>query len=150
MERYVIGALAGTIATAVMTIVISAGKVFGLLRTPPPAEVTTNVTNRVGIDPEPPDPEFTTGTLIAHHGFGAVCGAVYVVVRRFLPTSSPVAGLLFAALVWTTAYVGYLPLLKLYPWPDDDRHSRAAVIIAAHAVYGTTLAETEKRLAERA
>lgn len=150
MNRYLIGTLAGTIATAVMTIVISAGKLLGLLRTPPPTEVTTNITNRLGVDREPPDPEFNTGTLIAHHGFGAVCGVIYVLVRRYLPASSPVAGLIFAAMVWTTQYVGYLPLLKLYPWPDDDRHSRTAVMIAAHAVYGTMLAETEKRLAERA
>lgn len=149
MGRYAIGTLAGMIATALMTIVISAGKLFGLLRTPPPTEITTNVSNRVGIDPAPPDPEFNIGTLIAHHGFGAVCGVIYVLARRYLPASSTAAGLLFGGLVWTTAYLGFLPMLKLYPWPDDDRHSRTAVMIAAHAVYGTTLSEAEKRLAGR-
>lgn len=150
MNRYLTGAVAGVIATALMTVAISIGKLFGLLRTPPPTQVTTAVTNRMGIDAdESPDPEFNTGSLIAHHGFGATAGVIYVLVRRFLPSSSPVAGLIFGALVWTTAYVGYLPLLRLYPWPDDDRHSRTAVMIVAHGVYGTTLAETERRMNSR-
>lgn len=149
MNRYLTGAVAGIIATALMTVAISIGKLFGLLRTPPPTQVTTSVTNRMGIDPEPPDPEFNTGSLIVHHAFGATAGAIYVLVRRFLPASSPVAGLLFGALVWTTAYVGYLPLLRLYPWPDDDRHSRTAVMIVAHGVYGTSLAELERSMNSR-
>lgn len=149
MNRYLAGAVAGIIATALMTVAISAGKLFGLLRTPPPTQVTTNVTNRMGIDLEPPDPEFNVGTLIAHHGFGATAGAIYVSMRRVLPASSPVAGLIFGGLVWSTAYLGYLPLLRLYPWPDDDRHSRTAVMIVAHAVYGVSLAEVERRMDSR-
>lgn len=149
MNRYAIGALSGTIATALMTVVISTGKLLGLLRTPPPTQITMNVTNRAGINPEPPDPEFNTGTLIAHHGFGAVCGMIYVLARRYLPASSTGAGLLFAGLVWATSYAGYLPMLKLYPWPDDDRPSRRTVMLAAHAVYGTMLSKTEKLLADR-
>ena len=148
MNRYLIGAVAGVIATAVMTVAMTLGKLAGLMSTPPPEQVTAKVTQLAGVDAHAPEHEFTTGSLIAHHGFGAVAGVIYVAIRRFLPASSPLAGLIFGGLVWVTAYAGYLPALKLYPWPDDDRHSRTAVMIVAHAVFGTTLAETEKRLEE--
>lgn len=148
MRRYLSGAVAGVIATVIMTIAIEGGKLLGLLRTPPPTEITTNVTNRMGLDPEPPDPGFNPGTLVAHAGFGVVAGALYVPARRMLPRSTVIAGLIWGGLVWLTAYGGYLPALRLYPWPDDDRSSRAAVMIVAHGVYGVSLAEAEERLRE--
>ncbi|HEV2127449.1 MAG TPA: DUF6789 family protein [Thermomicrobiales bacterium] len=149
MNRYLIGAVAGVIATAIMTIAIEIGKLVGLLRMPPPEQVAVNVTRRVGMTSRSPEPEFTAGTLVTHHGYGVVVGMLYVAVRRFLPGSSGLAGLVWGAVVWTTAYLGYLPALRLYPWPDDDRPSRTVVMIVAHAVYGTTLVETEKRLRVR-
>lgn len=147
MNRYLAGGIAGVAATAVMTAAISAGKAAGLLHIPPPEQVTTRVTDIAGVDNEAPASEFTAGSLVAHHAFGAAGGVAYTLIRRFLPASTPLAGLLFGGLVWATAYVGYLPMLKLYPWPDRDRTSRMAVMIGAHAVYGTALAEFEKRLA---
>lgn len=148
MNRYFGGALAGVIATGVMTLVISAGERLGLLRTPPPTQVTTNAANRVGIDPEPPEPRFNAGTLAAHTGFGAVAGAIYVAAKPILPTSRIAAGAIWGGAIWASAYGGYLPALNLYPWPDDDRHSRTAVMIAAHMVYGITLTEAERWLAD--
>lgn len=149
MNRYLAGAVAGVFATAVMTVAIESGKRLGLLRVPPPTQITTEITNRAGIDPEPPDPGFNPGTLVAHAGFGAVAGALYVPARHLLPRSSILAGLIWGGVVWVTAYVGYLPVLRIYPWPDDDRASRTAVMIVAHAIYGVSLAESEKRMAER-
>lgn len=148
LNRYLAGAVAGVIATALMTVGISAGKLAGLLRTPPPEQVTKRVTDRAGLDTDAPEPEFTAGSLLAHHAFGASGGVAYALIRQFLPASATLAGLVFGGLIWMTAYLGYLPLLRLYPWPDDDRRSRMAVMIAAHAVYGVTLASADKRLAE--
>lgn len=148
MNRYLGGAIAGVIATGFMTLVISAGERFGLLRTPPPTQITTTITNKVGIDPEPPEPGFNAGTLAAHTGFGAVAGALYVVAKPILPSSRIAAGAVWGGVIWTSAYGGYLPALNLYPWPDDDRHSRTAVMIAAHMVYGITLTEAERWLAD--
>lgn len=148
MNRILAGAIAGAVATALMTIVISVGKVMGLLTTPPPEQITASVTRRSGIGTLPA-PEFTAESILAHHGFGVVGGAIYVLLRRILPAPAPVAGLIFGAVVWSIAYIGVLPALRLYPWPDDDRSSRKVVMIIAHAIYGVTLAETENRLAER-
>jgi hypothetical protein len=72
-----------------------------------------------------------------------------LLARRILPRSTPLAGLAWGGLIWISAYLGALPLLRLYPWPDDDRPSRTAVMIGAHAVYGIVLAEAAKRLDEQ-
>ena len=148
MNRYLAGAVAGTAATAVMTLAISAGKAAGLLHIPPPEQVTTRVTDLAGVDTEAPGSEFTAGSLVAHHAFGATGGVTYALLRRLLPASTSLSGLFIGGLVWVTAYMGYLPLLRLCPWPDEDRPSRTAVMIAAHGVCGTVLAETERRLAD--
>jgi hypothetical protein len=148
MNRYLAGGVAGVIATAVMTVAITLGKRAGLLHIPPPEQVTTSVTNKAQPGAEAPAPGFTPGSLLAHHAFGAAGGVGYVVARRFLPDSPPLAGLAWAGLIWVTAYAGVLPALKLYPWPDQDRASRMAVMIGAHAVHGAVLAEAEKRLAD--
>lgn len=147
MNRYLAGGVAGVIATGVMTVAITLGKRAGLLHIPPPEQVTTDVTNAVQPGAEAPAPEFTPGSLLAHHAFGAAAGVGYVVARRFLPGPTALAGLTWGGIVWVSAYAGALPLLELYPWPDQDRPSRMAVMVGAHAVYGTVLAETEKRLA---
>jgi hypothetical protein len=39
-----------------------------------------------------------------------------------------------------------MPSLNLYPSPEDDSNQRQAVMIAAHAVFGTALATVEHRL----
>lgn len=147
MNRFVTGAVAGLVATGFMTVVISLGERLGWLQTPPPTQITTAITNRAGIDPEPVESGFNFGTLFAHAGFGAVAGALYVGGKSRLPNSPLVAGTIYGGLIWATAYGGYLPALRLYPWPDDDRRSRTVVMIAAHMVYGVTLVKAERWLA---
>jgi hypothetical protein len=39
-----------------------------------------------------------------------------------------------------------MPSLNLYPSAQDDSNQRQAVMIAAHAVFGTALASIEHRL----
>jgi hypothetical protein len=39
-----------------------------------------------------------------------------------------------------------MPSLNLYPPAQDDSHQRQAVMIAAHAVFGTALAGLEHHL----
>ena len=63
-----------------------------------------------------------------------------------LPRSNLAAGLLFGAAVWGVSYFGLLPSLNLYPSAEDDSNQRQAVMIAAHAVFGTALATVEHRL----
>jgi len=129
-----------------MTIVILGGrKLFGF-HTPPPVEITRRITRRVGISPPRSDEGFQVFWLAGHIAYGAACGALYAFVRRWLPSHPVPAGLLTGGAVWGVSYLGYLPALSLYPSPEEDADDRTIVMIAAHAIYGVTLAGTEQRL----
>lgn len=146
MKRLIRGGLAGIVATGIMTLVILAGKATGLLRTPPPKQITRNVGESAGADPEQAGgSSFTASWLLAHAGYGATLGALYTLIHPALPRDRSTAGLLFGMGVWASNYAGLLPLLGLYPTPAEDSNSRQAVMIAAHAVYGITLAATAGR-----
>lgn len=141
MGTVIRGAAGGVVATAVMSAFMWAASKVGLLHTPPPKEITARAENHSGLQP-PDHKSFTASWWAAHFGYGAGCGVLFALVRRFLPGSDPAAGLLFGGIVWAVSYLGVMPALDLYPAPDDDSSSRTATMIAAHAVFGVSLAET--------
>ncbi|MBW3631671.1 MAG: DUF1440 domain-containing protein [Chloroflexi bacterium] len=146
MQTLVRGAVAGLAATVPMTVVIGAGRAAGFLHTPPPVEITENVAEQAGEDPDRGSPAFQVGWLSAHLGYGAACGAVYALMRPRLPRSDIAAGLLFGGAVWSISYMSLMPALNLYPPAKVDSRWRQAVMIAAHAVFGTSLASIDSRL----
>jgi putative membrane protein len=129
-----------------MTAVIGLGRATGLMGTPPPVEITENVAQQAGEDPDRQSPEFQAAWLAAHVGYGAACGVIFAAIRPVLPRSDLVAGLLFGAAVWGVSYIGLMPSLNLYPSAQDDSNQRQAVMIAAHGVFGTALATVERQL----
>jgi hypothetical protein len=129
-----------------MTAVIAAGRAAGLMGTPPPVEITENVAEQAGANPDRQSPAFQAGWLAAHAGYGAACGALYAALRPLLPRSDLVAGLLFGGAVWGISYISVMPALHLYPSAEADSNQRQAVMIAAHAVFGTALAEIDTHL----
>lgn len=148
-ESVIRGAVAGFIATAPMTAVLGAGRAAGWLYTPPPAQIAREVAERAGERPAQLSPEFTATWLAAHFTYGAACGALYGVVRPLLPRADATSGVLFGGAVWAVSYFGLLPSLGLFPSAKDDAPSRQAVMIAAHLVYGVTLARAERRMKNR-
>jgi uncharacterized membrane protein YagU involved in acid resistance len=146
MQTLARGALAGLAATVPMTVVIGAGRAAGLIGTPPPVEIMENAAEQAGEDPNRQSPEFQAAWLAAHTGYGAACGVLFSAIRPMLPRSDLVAGLLFGAAVWGVSYIGLMPSLDLYPSADEDSNQRQAVMIAAHAVFGTALATVEHQL----
>ena len=146
MNRVLRGAAAGMVATLPMTLLILAARGLGLLRTPPPAEMADNLARRANMSEARQSPLFDAAWLAGHLGIGAACGAAYALARPILPTSRPVSGLAYGGTVWGLGYLGLMPALGLYPWPDEDSRSRIAVMIAAHAVYGLALADADHRL----
>ena len=143
------GAIAGLLATGLMTTVIAGGRALGLLRTPPPAQITANLAERVGVEPERDHAGFQFVWLAAHAGYGVACGAGYAAVRPLLPRSTTLAGLIYGGVVWGASYIGLMPAFELYPPPEDDRKSRLGVMVLAHAVFGLSLAEIDRQLALR-
>jgi hypothetical protein len=146
MQTLTRGALAGLAATVPMTVVIEAGRAAGLMGTPPPVEITENVAERAGENPDRQSPAFQAGWLAAHAGYGVACGTLFAALRPLLPRSDVAAGLLFGGAVWGVSYMSLMPGLNLYPPAEHDSPQRQAVMIAAHAVFGTALAGIERRL----
>ena len=150
METVIRGTAAGLLATLAMSIIIAASRASLLFRTPPPLEIIENIQTRLGLRHQKlPEPVFQASWVVAHAAYGAICGALYAVLRPRLPQSRTFIGLLYGALVWVISYLGVLPALKLYPWPDEDTRLRRATMIIAHGVYGLTLAHSEYALENR-
>jgi hypothetical protein len=146
--RLLIGAISGFVATAPMSAVIVLGRVFRLLWTPPPRQITSTAFKRVGVQPDESSEEFTAGWVAAHFLYGAAAGALYSTARPALPGSIAQKGLIFGGAVWSVSYLGFVPALGLYPWPQDDSRTRMAVMIAAQAVYGVATAQLERALTQ--
>jgi uncharacterized membrane protein YagU involved in acid resistance len=150
MNSLIWSGLAGFLATAPMTLVIFGGRTLGLLRTPPPVQITANVQRRLTtIEDAPehiPEPVFQASWLLSHFGYGAGCGVLYSRLRPLLPHSLVLRGLTYGLAVWGVSYINLMPNLQLYPPVREDRLSRTAVMIAAHVVYGVALAVLERQL----
>ena len=150
MDALLRGGLAGLAGTAAMSGLMAAGHAAGLLGTPPPEVITERVQEAAGVRDDLPEPAFTASWVAAHAAFGAAAGAGYAVVRPLLPASALAAGLLWGGAVWAVSYLGLMPALGLYPPPGRDAPGRVGVMVAAHGVYGVTVASAERALARGA
>jgi hypothetical protein len=134
------GALAGLMGTSAMTVFMAVARAAGWMRTPAPAEITSNAEARAGVREEIRGPAFTASWLFAHFGYGAAWGAAYALLRPLLPGPPVASGLLFGGALWALGYLGVMPAMGLYPPPERDDPARAVALVAAHAVYGLTTA----------
>ncbi len=149
MRTIVRGGLAGVAGTLLMSLVIALGRAAGLVRTPPPEQITENVEWLAGIREQVPEPLFQASWMASHLGYGTACGVLYALLRPVLPAPPVPAGAGFGVAVWGVSYLGLMPSLGLYPGPKADSPHRVAVMLLAHVVFGVTVAEVERRLEER-
>jgi len=140
----IIAAAAGVVATVPMTILMEE-----LHRTLPrehdgplpPREVTEGVYERMGGDVAAvPEPNLEQATVVAHYGFGGAAGAIFPLVAPQGLPGAVGAGALYGVGVWTGSYLGLLPALGVRHHPRHDSAARTAMMIAAHVVWGVTLA----------
>jgi NAD(P)-dependent dehydrogenase (short-subunit alcohol dehydrogenase family) len=82
--------------------------------------------------------------LGAHFGFGASMGALYGLLPERAQTRG--GGGLFGVAVWALNYAGWLPQVGLMPEPSRDRRGRPSAMIAAHWVFGRSLARAYRAL----
>lgn len=144
MNRFPRGLLAGTIATALMSIPIVAAKRVGFIRSIPPREVSQHIVEHTDSQLPAGSPAVDRLWPIAHVAYGAVCGVIFNRIRPVLPESTFGAGALFGGAVWTISYGGYLPMLRLYPYPNRDAEQRILTMTLAHLVFGVSLAYVDR------
>ena len=135
------GAIAGCISTAPMTAAmvglhayLPPDQQYPL----PPSHITTKIIEEGLLDTHLPPSPHRSLTLANHFAYGAACGALYTLVARKLPFSPALNGMLFGLGVWTVSYVGWLPLLQVFPSAARQPAPRNALMLAAHIIWGVS------------
>lgn len=140
----VVGAAAGVVATVPMTIVMEElhrvlpGEHEGPL---PPREVTEGVFDRLnGGRTDASEETLQQSTVLLHYGYGGAAGALFPLMapKRIGPAVG--AGVLYGLAIWSGSYLGVLPALGVRHHARYDSKGRTALMIAAHIVWGATLA----------
>lgn len=139
MNRALLGAVAGIVATAAMTTVMRL-----LHRRLPPAE-RYPLPPREIIERLLPDEgeralsetERRHATLAAHFGYGAATGALYAVVGG---GRSLLVGAAYGVVVWAGSYLGHLPAFGILEPAVRHPPRRNVLMIGAHLVWGAALA----------
>ena len=144
-NRILLGALAGIAATCAMTAAaramhrrLPAAERYSL----PPREIVESglpVATKRSLDQHGRQ----TATVAAHFGYGAVTGALYAFLGR---RGSILSGAAYGFLVWVVSYFGIMPGLRILRPAHDHPGRRNALMIAAHLVWGSTLARTLRDL----
>lgn len=144
-NRILLGALAGVAATCAMT--AAARAMHRRLPAPeryplPPREIVESglpAAVRGTLD----EHGRQTATIAAHFGYGAATGALYALLR---PRGGLLSGAAYGVLVWVVSYFGIMPGLRILRPAHDHPGRRDALMIAAHLVWGSTLARTLRDL----
>lgn len=146
------GAIAGTLATIPMTLVMSA--LFRRLpreqRYPlPPVLLTFRLARTLPGAPALEGRQLTATALAAHFAYGALTGAIYpLFARTRLVQSAPLLmGPAYGLGVWAASYLGWIPAARLLA-PATRHPARRNVLMGiAHVVWGAALAAAFERLA---
>jgi hypothetical protein len=147
MRSLIRGATAGTIATALMSALMLAGRRFGITGELPPEKITSKMLRRHGIRPDAGQQDAIATGL--HFAFGAAAGGAFGVIARRVPVPSVPLGLAYGTAIWGVSYMGWLPSAGLMPRADHDDRGRQAVMLAGHLVFGATLGVLAGRRARR-
>ena len=134
------GAVAGTLATGLMSAVMLGAKRIGLMGEMPPEKITARFLDRLGWTSRSSRTQDLMAT-ITHVGFGAAAGSLFAILeRRLRPPAPPVlAGVGFATGVWLVSYQGWVPALGIMAPPSRDRPGRPQSMLVAHLVFGAVL-----------
>jgi uncharacterized membrane protein YagU involved in acid resistance len=137
VKRLVRGTVAGTIATALMSVVMLGARQLGLMGGMPPEKITATFLNRGGVRRSAGQQD-ALATLL-HFAFGAAAGAGFgVVAPRPVAIRVP-AGMAYGAAIWGVSYLGWVPALGIMAPAHRDRADRQAAMLAGHLMYGATL-----------
>jgi uncharacterized membrane protein YagU involved in acid resistance len=152
VRRLLQGAAAGFIATAPMSISMLVG--WRLLPQPekyplPPRLITEQITERVGLEEHLNEDQLVGLTIFSHFGYGALFGSFYALFDNRIPMHSSLRGALAGMALWVGSYLGWLPALGILRPATRHPWRRNLLMIVAHIIWGVTLGEITRRLAEK-
>ena len=141
--RVLSGALAGVVATGVMSLLMLGAKRMGALGEAPPRRLVRRLSAPLGLA-RPRGKALDALALAAHFAFGSTMGGLFGLLPGRARTTG--SGALFGFGVWAVNYAGWLPRVGLMPPVHRDRPGRQPVMVAAHLVYGVALAAARRQL----
>lgn len=133
------GGLAGTIATAPMTLVMYLLWLILPRRQRyylPPRLITKNLLRQLNLNRRTSRDQVTWLTWLLHFGYGGAMGAIFAPAARWLSLPAVPLGVLYGIIVWVGSYRGLLPAVDLFGDADTQPDQRNALMIAAHLVWG--------------
>jgi uncharacterized membrane protein YagU involved in acid resistance len=136
LDTPLLGAIAGVMATVAMTAAMR--RMRPLL----PAEDSYPLPPREIVDATSGRAEDEQArrrhTLLAHFAFGAASGAVFALLR---PRGGLAAGAGYGVAVWAASYLGWVPAARILKPATRHPWRRNLLMIAAHLVWGASLAK---------
>lgn len=150
MHKLVRGAIAGTVATIPMTLVMIT--LFRRLpahqRYPlPPRLLMENFMGRVARDQVREDASLTHLTLAAHFGYGAATGVAFPFLEHDTEPQL-LRGMAYGVGIWAASYLGWIPAARLLDPATRHPARRNALMLSAHLIWGTALARISAALRE--
>lgn len=142
VRRLVATAGAGFVATALMSVAMLGMKrrLPWYQRYPlPPRLITSRALQKLGVGLRARRKYGPALTVANHFAFGTTTGALYTPLTM-LNVNPLVAGSLFGLAVWSASYLGWLPKAYILPSARFTPKKRSALMIAAHLVWGVSLA----------
>lgn len=133
------GFVAGLAATVPMTATFSLAQRVGAIGQLPPTKAVK------AIRPDLDDQTQKRWASVAHFLVGGSAGAAYAVVTRRMPRGIA-TGVLFGIGVWLIGYELAVPALTDMPRAHRDERRRAATILVAHLVYGSSLGRASRSI----
>ena len=142
------GAVAGTLATAPMSLFMFATRRFLPKEHRydlPPEIITKELAHRAHIKPFWGEKEVHAATTLSHFGYGSIMGSFYRLLYRrpfagaYRYLRASLQGVLFGVGVWAASYLGLLPLLKMRAAGTREPGHRNLMMIAAHVVWGASM-----------
>lgn len=143
------GAWSSIMATSTMTMVMfEAHKLLPKAQKKPlpPAILTNDVLKEMNLQPNVSSEVQDELTMLSHYGYGMAGGVLYAALASHSSLSPLKKGLLFGLGVYAGSYYGLIPGLHLRPKGKEMSRERQWMMIAAHVVWGTSLAFAEKEL----
>lgn len=139
MNKVLLGALAGFVATGPMTLAMKL--MHEQLPAPeryplPPREITMEIAEEAGIKEHMDETERWSATVAGHFAYGAAMGALYAPLAERLPGHPALKGIGWGLAVWTGSYLGWLPAFGILSPATEHPPRRNALMIAAHVVWG--------------
>jgi uncharacterized membrane protein YagU involved in acid resistance len=142
------GALAGIVATVPMSgvmLILDRRRSGGDPTPLPPRQITIEATELLGVRHKLGESAQRVLTTASHFGYGAVMGALFGAFCGEKRSHAVTSGASYGLAVWVGSYLCWLPALHSRAAAPRQSLRRNAVMIAAHIVWGASLAYLARR-----